>query len=286
MDQKPAASINPLSKHFRQPAIYLKLPSQGSYWKPGALELPVNGEIPILPMTTKDEIVLRTPDALLNGAGVVAAVQSCCPSIKDAWETPSVDIDAVIIAIRIASYGNQMDFNSCCPHCNETSDYAINLGNVLSSIEVPDYSKKLEITDLKIKLKPQNYAAMNKASMISFEEQQLMRTLETLDEDNQEEVRKKFDNHLDRLIDLNIETLASCTDYIETEENVIVNNVEHIHDFYKNCDTKVIKAIQEQLSSLAESVKLKPVEVNCHSCEKPFDVNIEFDWANFFASGS
>ncbi len=30
---------------------------------------------------------------------------------------PSIDVDATLIAIRIASYGNQMDFTSQCPHC-------------------------------------------------------------------------------------------------------------------------------------------------------------------------
>jgi hypothetical protein len=60
-------------------------------------------------MTTKDEITLKTPDALLNGQGVVNVIESCCPAIKDAWAMPSIDVDATLIAIRIASYGNQMD---------------------------------------------------------------------------------------------------------------------------------------------------------------------------------
>ena len=78
---------NPLTKFFRQPAIYLKLPSNGAFWPNDAIELPLTGEIPVYPLTTKDEIILRTPDALLNGEGVVEVIQSCCPSIKDAWQT-------------------------------------------------------------------------------------------------------------------------------------------------------------------------------------------------------
>ena len=54
-------SNNPLSQYFRQPAIYIKLPSQGSYYPPGALEMPENGEIPVFPMTAIDEITYRTP---------------------------------------------------------------------------------------------------------------------------------------------------------------------------------------------------------------------------------
>ena len=77
-------SSNPLAKHFRQPALYIKLPSSGRFWPDGSIEIPLNGEIPVYPMTAKDEIMIRTPDALLNGAGTVSVIQSCCPNILDA----------------------------------------------------------------------------------------------------------------------------------------------------------------------------------------------------------
>jgi hypothetical protein len=71
-------SQNPLQRFMRQPSIYLKLPSEGKYFgQQGAVEMPVNGELPMLPMSTRDEIVLNTPDALMNGQGVVDIIQSC-----------------------------------------------------------------------------------------------------------------------------------------------------------------------------------------------------------------
>ncbi len=47
---------NPLFKHFRQPAIYLKLPGQGRFWPEDAIDIPPTGEIPVYPMTVKDGI--------------------------------------------------------------------------------------------------------------------------------------------------------------------------------------------------------------------------------------
>ena len=90
-------SNNPLQKHFRQPAVYLRLPAGGRFWDSKALEMPESMEIPIYPMTIKDEITIKTPDALMNGQGVVDVIHSCCPSIKNAWATPSVDLDAIFI---------------------------------------------------------------------------------------------------------------------------------------------------------------------------------------------
>ena len=280
-------STNPLAKHFRQPAIYFKLPSRGRYWSTTALNLPANGEIGVMSMTTKDEITLKTPDALLNGQGVVNVIQSCCPNIKDAWKMPSVDVDAAIIAIRIASYGNQMDFTSECPHCKETSDYAIDLGATLNTLTAPTYRDKVSVEDLKIKLKPQPYFSVNRANMIAFEEQQILRTLETADT-NPEEAKTMFDQQLDKLIDLNVLILVDSTEYIETADGSIVYDTNFIYEFYQNCDTVVTKAIRDQLAEYSKIAGLKPVPVNCKNeeCVKDFDVNITFDFASFFGKGS
>lgn len=278
-------SSNPLAKHFRQPAIYLKLPSQGRFWAEGTLDLPLTGELAILPMSTKDEIVLKTPDALINGQGVVNVIQSCCPSVLNAWAVPNVDIDSILIAIRIASYGNVMDVTSFCPHCEAENDYAVDLTTVLGGVSMPDYSKKVEFDSFKIKLKPATYFAVNQANQIAFEEQQILKSLAAIEAENQEAVAE-FEAHLANLINLSVSNLAASTEYIELNDSSVVDNEDYIKEFYQNCDTKVIKAVQSQLAKFAESGGIKPIHVNCNSCTKEFDVNLTFDYASFFASGS
>jgi hypothetical protein len=282
MDQ---SAVNPLTKYFRQPAIYLKLPSQGRFWPEGALNLPLNNEIPVLPMSTKDEIILKTPDALLNGQGVVDVIQSCCPNIVDAWQTPSVDVDAIIIAIRIASYGNSMDFESQCPHCTETSDYAIDLTRVLEGIACPAYTESVTLDQMEIKIKPQAYFSVNKSNMIAFEEQQLLRSLGTM-EDNPEQAAQSFNQHIAKLVDLNAEILAGSTDHIRMASGESVVNPLFIAEFYKNCEPSIVKQVRALIESHSKQAGLAPVEVNCHHCEQPFKVSITFDFASFFGKGS
>ena len=93
-------SNNPLQQFFRQPAIYIKLPSNGKFYPEGALTMPENGEIPVYPMTAVDEITYRTPDALFNGTAVVNVIQSCVPAIKNAWFIPAMDIDTLLLLIH------------------------------------------------------------------------------------------------------------------------------------------------------------------------------------------
>ena len=74
---------NPLSDYFRGTSAYIKLPSCGFYNDPGDIETSENGEIEIYPMTTSDELLFKSPDALLNGEAIAKVIQSCAPGIKN-----------------------------------------------------------------------------------------------------------------------------------------------------------------------------------------------------------
>lgn len=279
------STSNPLSKHFRQPSIYYKLPSKGKYWPKGAVNLGSTGELAVMPMTTRDEITLRTPDALMNGQGVVDVIQSCVPDIKDAWNMPSMDLDSTMISIRIASYGENMELTSDCPTCKESGDYQINLPNCLDSIQEPDYSTPVEINELLIKLKPQTYFNYNKNNILAFEEEQIIRTLGMVDSLPEEEIKKRFEEHLKKVVELNVELLASNTEYIEVDGQQVYD-LDHIREFYTNTDTKVVKAIQNKIEQLSDQASIKPQEVTCANCSATYSLTINFDYASFFAVGS
>ncbi len=282
MDNKP---LNPLAKHFRQPAIYYKLPSSGKYWKDGSLLLPANEELPVYPMTARDEIALKTPDALLNGQGVIDVIQSCCPNIKDAWAMPSIDVDATLIAIRIASYGNNMDVDVKCPHCNEGNSYTANLGNILSNLSCPDYQKKVEFNEVAIKLAPQSYFSINETDQIRFEEQQVIKAIGA-DNLSEEERMKQFSIHMQRIVDLNIKILLDSTEYVQLSDGTIVTDKNYIKEYYDNCEAKLISQVKDRLAELLNQTKLKPMEATCTACEKEISVPLNFDYSNFFVNGS
>lgn len=275
-------TTNPLAKHFRQPAIYMKLPSDGRFWPEGSLELPVTGEIPVYPMTARDEITIRTPDALLNGQGVVDVIHSCCPNIKDAWKMPSIDVDSVLLHIRIASYGSNMDFDTVCPSCSEEASFALDIGTLASQIIVADYDTPLVIDGLTIKVKPQPYFEVNRVNQITFTEQQIMRTIRD-DSLSDEAKSQKSNEYLDKLINLNVEVCVNSTDSITTEDGTVVTDFKFIKEFYTMTDYKVMRTIQDKLKAIAEASALKPVGTTCSACSTKYEVPLEFDYSNFFA---
>lgn len=273
-------ATNPLFKHFRQPAIYLRLPGQGRFWPEGALDVPVTGEIPVYPMTVKDEITIKTPDALMNGVGVADVIQSCCPNIKDAWKTPSCDLDAILIAIRLASYSNEMDIETNCPSCKAENSNVVDLRVLLDNLRVPDYDP-VSLQGLTFNFKPQAFETLNTANMILFEQRRLLDTI-TNSELPDEEKSKQFNLVFPKLTDMNIMSLVNCIESIVTEDNLIVAEVKHIKEFIENCDRNVYNEIKTQIESLIKDNKLSPLEITCTECDTTYKSELNFDNSNFF----
>jgi hypothetical protein len=185
---KNMTTSNPLQQYFRQPAIYVQLPSKGKFYPPGAIDLPVNNELPVFPMTALDEITQRTADALFNGQATIKTIESCVPNIKDAWSIPSIDMDTLLIAIRIASYGHELEFESSCPSCSNENNYLVDLRVLLDQLEAPDYNKTINYGDIEIFLRPLNYRQQNKAAMEQFEDQKLMEMIPESDITDKEKI--------------------------------------------------------------------------------------------------
>jgi hypothetical protein len=280
----PNISNNPLAQHFRQPALYINLTSGGNYWPEGTVEIPLTKGLPVYPMTTRDEITLRTPDALVNGTSVVEVIQSCVPNIKDAWQMPSVDVDTTLIAIRIASYGKYMTISSKCPACNEEHDYDIDLNSATDGISMPNYSDPVKLGNLAITLRPMTYQQVSKSGNINLEEQKLIEAL--ANPDISEDVRTiEYNKHIEKMIDLNIDNVVSCTDFITIEDGQVVSDPAFIKEFYANADGTVMRAIQAKIKEFSDAVAIKPVDASCDSCSHKFKLTIEFDYASFFDQG-
>jgi hypothetical protein len=285
-NQQPAiGKTNPLAKLFRTPAIYIDLPSGGAYYPEGSLNLPENGELPVYPLTNKDEITLRTPDALINGQAVVDVIHSCLPNIKNAWLMPTLDVDACLIAVRIASYGHNMDFDQICPHCGAEHTYTMDLRETLNALRSPDYSGTTDLGPMQIKFQPQNYTHANGMNRISFELQKAAQSIENLPDG--EEQAAAISMQLAKITGLTSDVMANSTEYIELNDTgERITDKEFIKEFYNQIDAKTFTKIQTALNSITEVANIKPSKVACQSCQGEVEINVMFDYAGFFGLGS
>ena len=277
---------NPLAQYMRQASIYVKLPSQGKYYAPGSIQLPDNGEVPILPMSTRDEITVNTPDALMNGQGVVDMIHSCCPNIKNAWLMPITDLDSILIGIRIASYGEKMDYTSSCPKCDNSDEYEIDLRQFMDMpVNMAIYDTPFEYKGMKVFVQPLNYDTLNKQNLESFEQQRLVTMINDSDL-SAEEKQRRFNEIFANMTNYTIANVAGSIEKIVTPEGTVVNNESHISDFVKNAERQFYDTLRNHIAELSKAVPAKDVTTTCAECKHQYTTPFTFDQANFFGSAS
>jgi len=278
---QPKPAVNPLQGYYRQPKIYISLPSGGDFYPEGALDKSEDGRYPVYAMTAKDELMYKTPDALLSGAATVEVIQSCVPSIKDAWKMPTLDVDACLVAIRIATYGDSMEVTTVCPSCNEDQKYDYNLSQHLDKVANFTYQRQLQIGDLVINLRPFDYKELT-ATQIKGIEQERIYSIVNNNNLSEEEKLEQFGASFVKLTELTVDIIVQSISSIDTPQGS-TSDRKQISEFINNADKQVFQIISDHLDAHKHILTLDDKDVKCGDCEHEFKVSLQMDQANFFA---
>jgi len=280
-------NANPLNKYFRQASIYVKLPS-GTDYPADVVAKSETGEIGIMPMTAKDEIRFKTPDALMNGQGVVDVIQSCVPDIKDAWQIKSYDLDTILVAIRIATYGETMEINFTVPGANEQVAHTINLPAILDQIQQTKVDSDFTLKDgLKISVRPLTYRDMTSTSLQTFQQQKMYSAVQD-SELSDEDKATRFNDAFKKLTELNASILLKNIASITMTDGTVITDSAHIKEFVDNANTTLIKEIETKLMDLRTQGAVKPLKLKASEeqikkgAPASYEVPVTFDTSNFF----
>ena len=277
---------NPLANFMRQPKIYIKLPSDGAFWAPGSLVMPASRELPVYSMTARDELMLKIPDALMNGQAVVDVIEHCVPSIKNAWEIPSIDLDVILIAIRIATYGEKMTLPI---HDNVDIEYDVDLRIVLDNLmQSIKWESAVPISsDLTVFVKPINYQQLSKSAIQTFETQKI---LQVANDDNvsQEDKVKVFKESFKKLTAVTVDVVTNSVFRVDSSQGS-TENAMFIKEFIENTDKDVFNTIHDHLEMLKERNSIKPMVVPVTDQMREqgitgdtLEIPLVFDPASFF----
>ena len=278
---------NPLSKYFRQPKLFASLPSNGKFYPAGALETTETGEYPIYSMTAKDELTMKTPDALLNGQATVELIKSCVPNIKDPWNLPSIDLDALLIAIRLATYGETMTLQVKTPVTGEEKEMSVNLRDILDNFANIEFEDVVRSGEMTVYLRPLTYQEFTKSALKTFEQQRIFNIVND-EQISDEDKLQAFTNSFAKLTDLTVDMMANHISAIEIGDTR-VDNKQHIDEFMKNADKSFYSVIQEHLDSQKIKFTIQPLVASATPEEieqgvpATYEVPVTFDQSNFFA---
>ena len=280
--------MNPLEKYYRQPAIYIKLPSKGKYYTKEVYTPTETGEIPVLPMTAKDELAFKTPDAMINGQATVDVIKSCVPNLKDPWKMVNYDTDVVLLAIRIATYGENMDIGFRVPVVNDEQSHTLILPALLEQlgrIEIEDETTTSK--GFKIQIQPLDYKTLTKIQIARFEQQKMYGTIDSSSM-TEGEKQSAFGKSFATLNMVNFSLLVDSIKSITTPGGDTVVDRAQIIEFCNKTDSKTINEIQDKLSELRLQAQMAPLKIKSteeqikKGAPASFEVPVTFDNSNFF----
>jgi len=289
-----SASANPLSQYYRRPGTYIELPSQGRFYKTPP-KLSDNGELAVYPMTAKDELILKNPDSLLNGEALKHVITSVCPDIANVNEIPTTDVDAILVAMRMTSYGDDMSLNihhgcnqSKSKDQNKSQHVVVGLGSVLGTLRnVPDDVGIVTLgSGIKVNLKPYTLEAQSKLLRVQFT---TMRQLQAAEVDERMTIDQKAaiaNKGYNDLVSLSQETMGECIISVMLPDGTEVSNPSHIAEWVKNLDRASHERLDQEVKRFNEYGIIKTIKVHCDYCGEDYTSDMLFDPTSFFEIGS
>ena len=282
-------STNPLSKYFRKPAIYIKLPTGGKF-NPEISQTALD-EIGVCPMTAIDEITMKNPDALLNGEALISVIKSCVPDIPDPRKLSNIDAEALYLAIQYATYGADMTHTHTCEKCENKNDFNIDINYILNRMPEIEKVEPVEWNELKINIRPATVESITRLAIIELEQKKIVANIKmNIDTDDEEtestSIARTLYSSFRKIAELNVDLLSNVIDSIETPEGVVDNN-DMIRDFLNNIPSNIVDQINEKSKSVSKRPKdASTFEFVCPECEHKQTVVLEVNPVNFFKRGS
>lgn len=274
---------NPLAGYFRTPGMHVRLPTNGAFLPPGAVEFTLDGQVPVYPMRTADEMLLKNADALMSGFAIEKLIESCVPAIKTPRLISSPDLDVILLAIRAVTMGDVMQLLPVCPECQTSNEAAVSLPQVMATVQPVPAECTVRLSDEVIAyIRPHNMEDATRLGLASFEEQRKLQGVEGEDQASQS---LQMSRSMARLANLNSEVLADCVIKVVIPTGAVTDRLA-IREFMANISKVWTDKINAALMNMLALGIDKHVPMKCSECKHKWQAEIEFNPATFFDSDS
>lgn len=276
-----------LSKYYRLPGLHVSLPTAGAYIPEDSIEFSdeVEKELAILPMTGADEMMLKNPDALMAGNAVEMLFGSCVPGIKRPDMISGPDMDVLLLAIRVATYGKKMDVETDCPNCDEQLAFDCHLPSLLTSMKKVEPNAHVRLNDEIVAfLRPYTIRDISKLGRTMYDKEREMQGIEASNSsDEQKNVLRKA--LIKSMTSYRTQMIADTVIKVVVPEGEVTDRAE-INGWMANTAAPWLKAIEDKHIEINSGGIEKTVPATCDKCGHEWVASVEFDPTTFFVQDS
>jgi hypothetical protein len=254
-----------LNKLYRVPKININLPTGGKYYPENQVKFSMDGSLPIRAMTAKDELMLKSPDSLLNGDCLVHIIQSCVPEITNVRKLLAPDVEAILLGIFHASYGPTMEIKASCPVCNHKNDFELTIREILDDAETFECPASVTIdlgvqdnipTKFVVWVNPYTFETSTKQQLMLFEHSKLLQVMAS-DTASDEDKVKVFNDSFKKMVEIKFQSVLDSVLEIEINREINgeiqiekVDSKEDIKEFIFNADKDLVDPIIAKIDEL------------------------------------
>jgi hypothetical protein len=247
-----------LKKLNNMPGQTFRIPSRGIPYKNGELrDEVIDGEVVVFPMTTLDEIYLKTPDMLFQGTGVEKVIASKVPQVLKPKELLAKDIDYLLTCLRKVSYGDDLLVNYTCDTCEnpKQTTYNININSFLQKSKelATRVNNILEIDNFVFKFKFAKYEDIIKINQVNSDD-----TPESI-----------YENIINSIL-TNVESVDDVT------------NQDVIKEFISRCDVQFQHKVLNKINELNNWGMEYNTTIECKFCKQKKTFPVTLNPVNFF----
>lgn len=281
------SSGNPLAAYFRVPGLHITIPTNGAFLPEGSFKTTASGEIPVYPMRAADEILLRSPDALMSGYAIERMLESCVPAISSPEEISMPDVDVLFLAIRVASYGEKMEVTATCPQegCEHENTFDVDLPSLLETMKpVPSKNVVRLSDDVVVYLKPFSLRDGTTVALATYNETRKVQAAEMAANLDAAEKTQVFNESFRAISEMNSRLIANAVVRVVTP-TADVTDRNQIEEFIANIPSAWFNIIDDFLKTLNALGMDKNVSATCAKCGHVWQTEVQFDPSNFSGRG-
>jgi hypothetical protein len=269
---------NPLLRTLRLPGETVVLPSKALFYKNGEVADDVikqGGEIYVQPMTTYEEILMKTPDLLFTGQAIVQALARCIPQVYNPLELLAADIDFLLMALRKVSFGSQVvvTYDHNCSETSKSHEYSVSITKFIKEAKYVDPATVVNSFEhtlpngQTVEMQPFRLKDVLDISQIAVNE--------PTSDDTTDLDRAQFLANL-----LTAGTIPAIKSVTADGEKII--NREQISEWVRSLPVLWVKELSDVIESANKWGVSSAVEVACKDCGESMSVQVPLNPQSFF----
>ena len=291
---------NPLLDDIRTtsviPTVEIALPTKGHFYAPGeVLDEGVDpDEVTILPISILDESTFADPMMMISGHAISKMIRRVCPQVISPGDLSELDVQAILIASRIASYGPTMRLTAECPteKCDHKNTIEINLNEhiqrfspytaeelLLFQVDLPEVKQKVQLAPMTyVDTVDINLASMRIAQGLGdfAEPDQSATSLDPI-------FLETYVTVFQKSLMTNLEAVVGSIQYVNTSTGQTVHDRDTIREWLMELVKPSMSRITNRIAEINTAIKERSMlEYQCQNCGTVHKTMLELDPQKLF----